>query len=77
MPSIVAIVNAIRRDTPQEPGEPIDAWLKRTWTAAIAEVERQKHPLPLVEARRVRSEARLRHIFSEYGSLIEEKDEDE
>jgi len=73
--SIVQVVNRIRSEVPQERDESIDTWLKKTWVAAVAEVEATKRPLPLVAAHQARSEAKLRHLMSETGKLLSESDE--
>jgi hypothetical protein len=73
--SLIPTLTRIRQNTPREPSETLDAWYKRTWQATLVEVEKLKRPLPLVEARRARSEGRLRHMFSEAGELLPEESE--
>ncbi len=51
----------IRTNNPRMQDESIDEWLRRTWLLVLAEYERDKPPLPLVEERAKRSDERMRN----------------
>ena len=72
--NIIQVCNQIRRDTPPKPGQKLADYYRETWRQAIAIVEASQGELPLVKARREGSEAKLRHMFTEYGTLLPESE---
>ncbi len=52
--SIETILAEIRRDTPQQEGEGVDAFMKRTWHLALTRHENES-PAPALPTQRVRS----------------------
>ena len=72
--SIETILAEIRRDTPQQDGEGVDAFMKRTWHLALLRHENES-PAPTLP-KVVERQARSRQAVKRAGKIIPEREED-